>query len=180
MKILRERIREHTFVKWAGYLIILYVLASWGVNGVINPVHYLRNAQMKICGVEPLAREDGLAIDLSSGGDNGLKYLSFYIAQADEYSFTLRLSGSVGGGEVQEKEAVVWKGWNSLDLREYPWKEAVVPDDLVQQAGILFENVQLTGYQKVDTERMLSVFGAFCVMAVFCECMRWVKEHYAR
>lgn len=167
-----------------GYLVAAYLLASWGVNGVVNPVHYIRCARMQIQMLEVSERGDGIVLRLPEGyGEKGLGVLSFRVTESEDYSFNLRLLGYPSDGDAQEADIKVWKGWNTVELDRLQsgksWKEILVPKDVSEAEGLVLEDAGLSKWRKVDVGRAVYIFAAFLFLAVFWECVWWIKERYA-
>lgn len=193
MKTLKRKIGRRAVRKWMGYLIAAYLLASWGVNGVAGPLHYIRCAQMQmgaqegvpIKELELLERPDGMAVSLPEGYlEQGLAYLSFQAVETKDYTFELRILGNSVDGDAKEAGIKVRKGWNTVSLEDLAggkqWKEIVVPTDVVEEEQLVLKDVGLSKWRKVDIGRMVYVFAAFLFLAVFWECVWWVKERYAQ
>lgn len=178
MKMLKIKIGKRRMFKWAVYLLAAYLLASWGVNGVVNPMHYFNRAQRNMLHVEK--KEDGLVIELPADSKSGSSYLSFWVTQAKEYSSRLKLSGYPAQGGMQEMEIPLWKGWNVAELGAYEWDHILIRKDEMEQKELVIEEVGWSARRIPDTERMLSVFVSFVLMAAFWECVCWVKDRYAK
>lgn len=190
MMILKRKTDKRKIAKKVLYLVFIYIAASWGVNGVVSPAHYIRSSFMQTKKIQLSRREDGYVIRLSSDEWKSPGFLSFRI-EAKEYAFELRLCGHTGNGKVKEVKTPVKKGWNSLDITKLSgaekkgqntdnvWEEAVIPKDTIEQYGIVLKELQLSEYRKPDIATMISVFLSFVIMLAFWECVWWVKARYA-
>lgn len=120
-------------------------------------------------------------------------YLSFQIAESNEYSYDLPIIGYPADEMAEKTEIRVLKGWNSIDLKklqgnikkegtkEYErWKKIVVQKEIVEQKGLRFENIKLSEYPYVDLFQMLSVYVSFFILVIFWECICWIKGKYAQ
>ncbi len=182
-KTIRKKDAKRNLTKWLGYLIAAYLVASWGVNGVVNPVHYLRNAGMKEEALKVTESTEGFVIGLTEDyGKKEAAFLSFKIMKAKDQSFQLSLFVHMEQGKVLQKSYQVWKGWNSIEIgmfqNEDLWKEIVVPKEAVSLEELNLEDVSLTEYQKHDVKRMVYIFISFLFLAAFWESVRWIKERY--
>ncbi len=103
MKIYAGKIKTSWAVKWMEYFAAAYLLASWGVNGIVNPLHYIRNLEGQTVQLSVEECADGIVIwpqESAAGQASRLKadgidagYLSFYISQSDRFSFQIKLLG---------------------------------------------------------------------------------------
>jgi len=151
---------------------------------VINPAHYIRCARMQSEMLEVSERTDGIVLRMPERyGEKGLGVLSFRVTEACDYSFRLRLLGYPADGDVQEVDVKAWKGWNTVELDRLQsgkiWKELVVPQDVAEAEGLVLEDAGVSMWRRVDVGRAVYVFAAFLFLAVFWECVWWVKERYA-
>ncbi len=190
MMILKRKIDKKKLAKRVLYLVFIYIAASWGVNGVVNPVHYIRSSFMQTEKIPLSEREDGYVIQLSSDEGKSPGFLSFRI-EAKEYALQLRLCACTENGKIQEVQTPVMKGWNCLDIAKLSgaekkgrsaadiWEEVVIPKDTIEQFEIVLKEVQLSEYRKADIATMISVFLSFVIMLAFWECVWWVKARYA-
>lgn len=181
---LKEKNKAGAVLKCLGYLIGAYLLASWGVNGVVNPVHYFRNMDMKIQELELSECAEGMEILLPQDSRwDGSGFLSFLAAESEDHSFRLRLVGYDAQGAGREINMKAWKGWNSLDLAEAAgpgnqWVKIIVPGDALASEGLVFGGAGISEYRKVSTGRTAYIWAAFLFMAAFWECVWWIKERY--
>jgi len=177
MMILKVKIRRKTLVKWAGYFLTAYLLASWGVNGVANPVHYARNARMGRMGLETEEQGENLVLKLPSGAGR-YGFLSFQVVQSPEYSFQLHIAGEIPQGGMEGMDIKVWKGWNTLDISEKHWDKICIQLGTGREKLILGE-IMLTQYRKADIGRMVYVMASFVILSAFWEGVWWIKRKYA-
>lgn len=184
MKMLRKKGKNEAARKWLKHLIIAYLLASWGVNGVVHPLHYYRNARMRQEPVKISEGADGLAIELplDMAGER-MEYLSFW-AEAKDYQFELPLFVYTDKEAAGETKVKVHKGWNTVELSQLSTREALLKKAVILQAAveageIVLSDVVLSEYPKVDTGRMLSVWASFLLLLAFWEAVWWIKARYA-
>ncbi len=195
MKISKRSVKKKGAAKWMLYAVSIYLLASWGVNQVINPLIYVKSAIMYkkplnisdrdgdilIAFEEEDSQEDGQENSQNSQIEEN--FLSFCIVESDKYSFDLRITGYSEDEAAQERIIHVFKGWNTLDLRKLKkdqWKKIAVPKQTVEQNGLLLEHAELSEYPNVDLFRMLSVYLSFFALVIFWEGIRWIKRKYAQ
>lgn len=189
MKTLIGKMRTGAALKLLEYMIAAYLLASWGVNGVINPLHYFRNAAMQTKALELSECADGIVIEMPQDttdtniNDTNTGFLSFRIAAADDYSFYLTLLGCTDAGETKETGVKAQKGWNSVDIGKLQggaaWKKIIVPKNAAGTEGIRLESVCFSKYRRTDTGRMCYIFVSILFLAALWECVWWIKKKYA-
>ncbi len=168
----------------AAYVLACYLLASWGVNGVLHPMHYIRSMTQQT---------EELCISESNGdimitlpekakrletGSSGQQYLSFQVVQAEDYFFSLQLTGPPLH-ETGTKWVEVKKGWNSIELSDCTWEQIVVPREMAQQERVVLKNAVLSSHRTVDLAQTVYIFMAFLFLALFWECVGWIKKRYA-
>lgn len=178
MKISKRSVKKKGAAKWMLYAVSIYLLASWGVNQVINPLIYVKSAIMYKKPLNISDRDGDILIAFEEEN-----FLSFCIVESDKYSFDLRITGYSEDEAAQERIIHVFKGWNTLDLRKLKkdqWKKIAVPEQTVEQNGLLLEHAELSEYPNVDLFRMLSVYLSFFALVIFWEGIRWIKRKYAQ
>lgn len=188
MKILRRSGKAEKAVQWAGYLMVAYLLASWGVNGVVNPMHYVKNAFMSVQAVEIKEDAEKLILELPNDGDLEYRFLSFK-AVSQNYSLDLHILGypqekGAQGEAAQETVLRIWKGWNCIDLDKVQgarkWTRMNVTKHIEGTESITLETVELSEYKRMETGRMIYIMLSFLILAAFWECVWWIKERYAK
>lgn len=175
MKILKRKNRRKAVRKWSGYFVAAYVIASWGVNGIVNPIHYLRQTVMQEQTVRFVEETHGWALEKPQNGE-GMNYLSFQVKDAKTYAAKVQLLVYAKTGEARTIYVKLWRGLNSIDLQL--WEKVVVPQTQVASTGIVLEDVVLSEYRQVDTGRMVSVMASFLLLLAFWEGVWWMKGRY--
>lgn len=178
MRILKLKGNYMNPVKWLIYIIVSYLLASWGVNGVVNPVHYVRAASMQVTELEAEETADGVSIALPETGLEG-GVLVFEITASKDYKFKLKVVGVPEAGEHETMTIEACRGTNSVNLIDNSWVSVLIPVDSVKQQEIDIDDVRLSEYRSVSLGRMLYIFAVFLLMLTFWEAVQWVKKRYA-
>lgn len=189
MRILRGKIRKNASAKLAGYFAAAYLLASWGVNGVVNPMHYVRNVTMKQMELQETGQTIEQTIGQKKGQEDSLvltlppktetyDFLSFQIVQSKEYSFHMVIAGETPNGSVEEMDIKVWRGWNTVDISKKQWNKIYIRQGTGSEK-LEFESFLLTQYRKADIGKMLSVMASLAVLSAFWESVWWIKKKYA-
>ncbi len=167
------------------YLAGAYLLASWGVNGVVNPMHYVKSAFMSRQTMEISEREGGILLepvqnaqtDRSEGADH-MNFLSFRIAQAESFSFDLQLLVYLQE-ETIKMSVRVWKGWNTVSLNNQAGEKIVAVQAAPKSGGVVLADAKLSEHLWTDTGKMVCVWTFFLMLMVFWEGVWWMKERYA-
>jgi len=184
MRILKERIKKRLLVKWLEYMAAAYLLASWGVNGVLNPFHYIHSITMQRHVLEIQSDAERFCIELPQDLGTEASFLSFEVTDAQRYAFALPLTGSTSDGEAGPYSVDVWKGWNTFDLARLQdqsvWNKITIPKIPPESGEIMLDTVILSKYRKMDTKKMLYIFVSFLFLAAFWESVWWIKERYAQ
>lgn len=167
------------------YLAGAYLLASWGVNGVLNPMYYVKSAMMRRQTLEISECEDGILLEpvrkVQSDKleyEDKMNFLSFRIAQAESFSFDLRLLVYLKE-ETMEMSVRVWKGWNTVSLNNKAGEKIVAVQAAPKSGDVVFADAKLSEHMWVDTEKMVCVWVFFLMLMVFWEGVWWMKERYA-
>ena len=177
MMTLKEKTSHKWLLKWLMYFTAAYLLASWGVNGVVCPLHYMRSLCMEEIKLNAKENMGNLEITLPSAAER-YGFLSFQLVKAPAYSCTLHLAGKRMDGDVEEMDIQVWKGWNFLDISAKQWSRVLIKQ-MPGTESIQMEEIILSQYPKMDTKRMISIHLSYMLLAAFWECVWWVKRHYA-
>lgn len=161
-----------------------YLLASWGVNGVLNPMHYIHSTTMQRHVLKIQEDAERFHIELPQDLGKEASFLSFEVTDAQRYAFVLPLTGNASDGEAGPYSVDVWKGWNAIDLERLQdqsiWNKITIPKILPESGEIMLDTVILSKYRKMDTKKMLYIFVSFLFLAAFWESVWWIKERYAQ
>lgn len=189
MMILKRKNKRTAVRKWSGYFLAAYFIASWGVNGIINPIHYLRQTVMAEYPASFIEEAEGLVLKQPQG-EAEMEFLSFQVKEANNYTSDLQLLGYTRTGKETIIHVKLWQGLNSIELRKYlsdtesdqdgMWEKIVVPRTSTESSGIVLDDVVLSEYRKTDTGRMLSTLASFLLMLAFWEGVWWMKGRYAQ
>lgn len=178
MKMLKRNVNMKAIMKRGIlYLFFCYLIASWGVNGVINPVHYYKNEVMQSIEITAIWQDDVLMIDLTEYQEK-FEYLSFIVLASEGFVWDITLDCS---GEVERiiTEAV-HQGLNSLQLPVEECSYIKIPIDVLEKNGAVLQNFVLSEYRKVDTLKMIEICLSLLLLLVFWECVQWIKDRYAK
>lgn len=180
MKIFKKR-NKKGLLKWACYVITAYLLASWGVNETVNPMHYMKNMQMKKITLEAKETSNGYALHFPENVQNLWQYgfLSFSVVQSEDYFWKSKLCGYTENGKTESEEQTLSRGWNCIDLSKKSWTAVEIPKKSQETVKLQLKDVWLTKYRTVDTAKMIYITMSLLALAVFWESVWWVKQKYA-
>lgn len=185
MKTLKAKNKNEAVWKWMCYVAGAYLLASWGVNGVLNPMYYVKSAWMCRQTLEISECEDGILLEpvrnLQSDKleyEDKMNFLSFRITQAESFSFDLQLLVYLQE-ETMEMSVRVWKGWNTVSLNNKAGEKIVAVQAVPKSGAVVFADAKLSEHMWVDTGKMVCVWAFFLMLMVFWEGIWWMKERYA-
>lgn len=183
MKISGKRIELAVIKKISVYILVCYLLASWSVNGVLHPMHYIRSVAQQAERLSISEEGGDIVIGLPEKAVRQ-QYLSFQVAESEDYFFSLELTESRSDdtrpNEAGSKWVEVNKGWNTIDISDCPWEQFVVPCEMAQQEGLVLKDAVLSEHRMVDFMQAAYVFAAFLVLVSFWECVGWIKKRYAQ
>lgn len=184
MKIFSLKNRKQA-AKCFCYVAAAYFMASFGVNGVINPMYYLRNVSEQTQELKFWEDEGRLAIELPQERVlKGQAFLSYQIEELEDFISVLPVYVCTEEGNDLKINMKSKKGWNWYNLSSILQdgkriKALVLPRESVEIQGLQLKSVELSPYPKVDTARMLSLWMSFLMLVAFWECVWWMKERYA-
>lgn len=179
MRILSGKNRLKNFLKKSLlYIVICYLLASWGVNGVVNPMHYYRNFTMQEKSIDLLIDNQGIVVEWQENQDK-FGYISFEVMDAKNF-YNDTLVNVYSGDELLKSEVVeLHKGLNSLEIQEKSTYVSISSDVVVKNQLILNDFV-LSEYRKIDTWKMVEIFFSMIFLLIIWECIQFVKNRYAK
>lgn len=179
MKMLNIKNKWQNMVKKCiFYVVFSYLVASWGVNGVINPVHYYRNFAVQEQQLEASLDDTGLLVKWNQV-DGGFKYLSFEVMDAKNFYNDI-LVNLYSGDELLECVSVeVYKGLNSLEIQENTTSISIT-SDVIQKNQLIMSGFTISEYKKVDTWKMTEVVFSMLFLIVIWECIQYIKKRYAK
>lgn len=158
------------------YVIVCYLLASWGVNGVINPMHYFREAVMYKEEIFPTEDEKYLMIDLADKYESR-EYLSFLVSESDNIFFDIVLIASVE--EPQKVIVEVHQGINTLKIPEGAGSIRVLRDTITQNGAVL-NSYMLSEYRNVDSMKMMEIMISMLLLFGFWEAVQYIRKRYTK
>ena len=160
--------------KWILYAAAAWIFASWGVNGTVHPVRYVKNLTMQEQNLSASAGENGIVIGFPT--DRKLEWLAFQVDGADAYFFDAPVYGITARGE----EACVIpfaRGRNTLALPP-SWTGIRFPPELAADRELVLGAVKLTEYKKLSVKKTVYLTVSFFLLFGFWECVQWVKRRY--
>lgn len=179
MKILNGKNKLKKFIKKGLlYVIICYLLASWGVNGVINPIHYYRNLVMQEKLIELPLNDKGLQLEWKGDAEN-FNYVSFEVTDAKNFYNDILVNVYSDDELLQSVTVKLYKGLNSLEIQENSTSISI-SSEVIEKNQLEISNFVLSEYRKVDTGKMIETFFSMLFLLIIWECIQYIKNRYAK
>lgn len=190
MKIFVGKNKKQVVATWLKYVAIAYLAASWGVNGVVNPLHYFKNATMQQTALECIQKAEGIVLarpqtaGMEEGGEAKSGFLSFQVVSTKNNPCNLRLEVQSTVGTAKEVKLKAWKGWNSVPLDQLCegdniWESFFVQNSTIESEELRLGQVSITSCRKVDIGKTVYLFGSFLFLAALWEGVWWIRKRYA-
>ena len=177
MKMLKTE--KNNWLKWTIIMLICYLLASYGVNGIVNPAAYFKQAMQEEVNI--IYEEDVVFIKLPE--DKGkYNYLNIELQDINMFETAVEVVFEYPGTKKLQKELVLCNRKNSFALQE-------LGEDMI---GISFEKTDLDKYDIIlkkallseekqpDTLKMLEIWISFLGITGVYVFMQWIKKRYAK
>ena len=175
MKTLTKR--NNSIVKWILIVVICYLLASVGVNQVVNPFYYFHEEQT----VElPLQTdEDAVSIDVSAYEEG---FLSIKVEDMNTFSVSVKARITYKNGETEEKTIEIGNVINCYKIQELGEGiiQITIPQTAIEDAEIQIGSVEWSQKRQVNTLQMILVFISFFCLAAFYNFMQFIKKKYTK
>lgn len=160
------------------YLIIGYLIATWGVNRNINPVVYFQTmlSEQKTA-VELMAEGNELSIRLEETAED-FPYVCFYVADSEEYSLKVGAREFVGEEEKISNVYSLERGWNRVRIQDKEATEVSFTSKNLEKNAAQIDKVYQTAFPMMDLLKTLEVYVSFIVLVVVWECIQYIKRKY--
>lgn len=160
------------------YVVICYLLASWGVNGVINPMHYYRQFVMEEKAIDYISENKNIILEWNEDREE-YRYISFEVLDAKNLYNDIWVD-IYSDDELLRRESIeLHKGLNSLAIEDESVYVSVSSDEITKNQLIIKEFV-LSMYRKVDTWNMVEIFISMIFLLTIWECIQLIKNRYAK
>lgn len=155
------------------YFILSYLIATWGVNQVINPLAYARQLSAQVIAVPFDSRENYLRI--TNNDITNYPYLLLDISDSNQYFQRL----SIQTTDSDTLSAVFCKGMNCLDMRAYE-DTLSIPQSELAKYGIVINTILVSDRPYVDVHKTIILFISFILFSLFWEMVQSIKKRYTR
>lgn len=174
MKI-SEKLKNKYF-KGAIIIVVCYILASKGVNNVVNPKCYFMDYSSHSIGF--YEENNRLYIDVSQLTDSDY-FLNIYIEKLQKFGSTIYLYS--GTNDKERVYTLLCNGNNPIRKSDLPLNKGSIyirMDDINNEG---MEISQITGSENpyVHVFPMLKVFISFLMLSIFWQFMNYLKGKYA-
>lgn len=162
------------------YILIGYLIATGGVNHIINPVVYFQNifSQEKYS-VDIITEEQGLILQLPKSTWE-YPYLSFEVVSTDKYTLNVGVEYYSETQEKEKSEYRIEKGINKLKLENKEYTTVIFEKKALENNNVVIRDVVQTGFPKVNLWKTVEIFFSFLLLAIFWEGTRYIKKRYAK
>lgn len=177
MKTLAKK--NKAIIRWIVIVAVCYLLASAGVNQVINPYYYFHREQAVELSVS--FDEAYMYIDLFNYSDKG-GFLTISVEDMNTFSVGVKARIVYENEETEEKTINIGNVINCYNLQRYGdgVKQIVIPQESLKEADMQIGAVVWSQHRQVNTLQMVLVFFSFLCLVVFYSFMQWIKKKYAK
>ena len=177
MKILNKKNKKKSF-KIIIYAVLVYLIATWGVNQVVNPVVYVQNiiSQDKYAPVVE-KREDTIVIQPTESLDK-YPYISFKTNCKELYKLSVQLVCVKDSGETESRKIHLENGVNVIKAEQSDVVEIQLVGDAIKEYQPEITGVMQAPFPKVNWLKTLEVGIAFVVIIAFWEGLQYIKTKY--
>lgn len=175
------KIKSNRWVRWGIIAAVCYLLASAGVNGVIDPRWYIESD----AGTEAkIRREEGwMIIDVpESFSREG--YLNLKVKDMDYFRTDLNVLYNCGIEDPDSAEGSIniCRGINSFPVpdRKEGVRNLAFSEQELYRLGIVLESARWSADRQVDRAKMLEIAASFLCMAAFYRFCTWIRRRYAK
>lgn len=171
-----SRLQKNKQIKCCCVIIVCYLLASFGVNRVINPLYYLDKSEE-----HPLnyhEENNSLYIDIT-GLETSDQYLNIYISEIRQFGCAAYLYPDIDSEE--KLYTLLCKEANSIKKTQLPSNKGTIyirVNDLTKD-GVKISRITGSAKRKVDLFSMLKIFISFILLATIWTFVRNLKKKYA-
>ena len=177
MRILKEKSKLKAILKRSViFIIICYLLASWGVNGVINPIHYYRNIIMHEEEIIPVREGNNIILDCSESREP-FEYLSFRVT--DSYNIFFDIKVNTSAKDAAEMVVGVHQGLNTIKIPD-DTGVVMISADTMDENGVLWDAFVLSDHRKVDSAKMMEILVSMLLLLALWEGVQYIKNRYTK
>lgn len=172
MKIqIKNRSVKHIFI-----IALCYIFASWGVNGVINPIHYLRSSSGDIHLVQMEKQEECVYIDLSQSSQD--EYVLFEFDSLNTVMNSIEITLLRNDGTTQSDTLKVFQGIVSYKINPDLLGIKISHKEF-QKCDLVLNQVRTGKYKAMDYFNMIKMFITFLCLTIFWNLSQVIKKKYA-
>jgi len=174
MKMLRRKSDLRCYIKKGLiYIMICYLIASWGVHGVINPLHYIRKSNYEE--VEIVDDGDYLWLDLSLT-DFVEGYLSFDAYSAKRFFYEIEIEVTDENDKVEVLKCECQNGLNSLEISDGKEKKLRINKIDLDKNEVVLDKLDIGKNRRVDAVSMIYVMLSIFTLMFLWECVQYIKK----
>lgn len=171
-----SRLRKNRYIKCSFIIIACYLLASIGVNKVINPLYYFIKTEEH--SLNYYEKDNSLYIDVTALKKSD-QYLNIYISEIQPFGSVVYLYSDV---DPKEKVYTLLSlDSNSINKSDLPSNKGTIFIRLndLNKDGINISQITGSEKRKVDSFSMLKIFISCILLVTFWSFTRNLKKKYA-
>lgn len=162
------------------YLIVGYLIATWGVNHILNPVVYFQNIfAREAYSANVVTDEGGVTIELPKSAEQ-YPYLSFTMSDSDDYTVNVQKREDVGENKGEKEEYTLDRGLNCMKIDSQGCTDIRISGEGYSKKHVVIEQICQTPYPKVNLWKTLDILISYVVLVVFWESTQYIKRRYAK
>ena len=160
------------------YIVIGYFIASWGVNGSINPLVYYQNIIKKEqIPVKISYGVNEITFDLQASSGK-YPYLSFELDTLETFSLDVAIKEYPSEQTIVERDIVLYRGMNCIKLSSGNILHISISNTDLDKYELLLKNVMQTNFKKLNVFKPIEIWLFFIFMCVCYEGLNYLRKRY--
>ena len=160
------------------YIIIGYFIASWGVNGSLNPLVYYQNIiNHEQIPVKISYEADEIVLDLQASSEK-YPYVSFEFDPLDTFSLNITTIEYPSKHTIVERDFILYRGLNCIKLSSDDILRISISNIDSDKHEISLKNAMQSNYKKVNVFKAIEIWLFFIFLSVFYEGLNQLKKRY--
>lgn len=162
------------------YVLIGYLIATGGVNRIINPVVYFQNifSQEKYA-IDMITEEQEIILQLPKSTQE-YPYISFGIVSADEYALNVDVRYCSETQGEEKSECRIEKGNNKIKLKNNDCTAVIFEKKALENNHVVIGDAVQAGFPEVDLWKSVEIYISFWILVAFWEGTRYINKRYAK
>lgn len=177
MKI--SSVKNKKILNWVLTVLVCLLLASWGVNGTINPMSYVKKADKTSLQVEE--KEEYTVITLAENV-TAKGYLNVEVDEITPFMADIDVLYNYESKSQIKGKLSLGEGRNEIKISKLgeSVENIAISHKKMTEEGIILGEIYYTEYRQTNIWTMLKIFASFVSLTVFWSMMQWIKNRYAK